>query len=72
MTKRSIGEKQVFSPIQIKYGVRSKVYLGSCVQLYLLADTPQFTPPRIWAHKQVRNSEVGIDTDKSVECPTPI
>jgi hypothetical protein len=30
----------------------SKVYLGSCVQLYTLAETLQLPPPspRIWAH----------------------
>jgi hypothetical protein len=28
-----------------------KVLLGSCVQLYSLAETPQLPPtPRIWAH----------------------
>jgi hypothetical protein len=33
----------------------SKVYLGSCVQLYSLAETPQLPPsPRIWAHIQGR------------------
>jgi hypothetical protein len=33
----------------------SKVYLGPCVQLYLLAETPQLpTSPRIWAHIRER------------------
>jgi hypothetical protein len=27
-----------------------KVYLGSCVQLYSLAEIPQLPPPPIWVH----------------------
>jgi hypothetical protein len=39
----------------VKYGVRYPVYLGSCIQLYSLAETPQQpTSPRIWAHTRGR------------------
>ncbi len=40
----------------------SKVYLGSCVQLYSLAETPQLPPsPRIWAHIRGRYCSDKID-----------
>jgi hypothetical protein len=39
-----------------------KVYLGSCVQLYSLAETPQLPPsPRIWAHIRGRYWSAKID-----------
>jgi hypothetical protein len=39
-----------------------QVYLGSCVQLYLMAETPQFPPsPRIWAHIRGRYWSAKID-----------
>jgi hypothetical protein len=40
----------------------SKVYLGSCVQLYSLAETPQLPPhPRVWAHIRGRYWSAKID-----------
>jgi hypothetical protein len=40
----------------------SKVYLGSCVQLYSLAETPQLPPsPRIWAPIRGRYWSAKID-----------
>ncbi len=39
-----------------------EVYLGSCVQLYSLAETPQLSPyPRIWAHIRGRYWSDKID-----------
>ncbi len=41
-----LGEKQGVSLIhRLNMELISKVYLGSFVQLYLLAETPQYTPP---------------------------
>jgi hypothetical protein len=39
-----------------------QVYLSSCVQLYSLAETPQFPPsPRIWAHIRGRYWSAKLD-----------
>jgi hypothetical protein len=39
-----------------------KIYLGSCVQLYSLAETPQILPPpRIWAHIRGRHWSAKTD-----------
>ncbi len=39
----------------------SKVYLGSCVQLYSSVETPQPPPPHIWAHIRWRYWSAKID-----------
>ncbi len=42
--------------------------LGSCVQLYSLAKTPQLPPPpRIWAHIRGRYWSAKIDDFSAVE-----
>ncbi len=53
------GRGVVFPPL----GQISKVSLGSCVQLYSLAETPQLPPPpRIWAHIRGRYWSAKIET----------
>jgi hypothetical protein len=43
--------------------------LGSCVQLYSLAETPQLPPsPRIWAHILGRYWSAKVD---AIHCVTP-
>ena len=47
---------------RLKMELVSKVDLGSCVQLYSLAKTPQLPPaPRIWAHIRGRYWSAQID-----------
>jgi hypothetical protein len=54
---------ECFRPIRrLNMELNFQSYLGSCVQLYSLAETPQLPPPpRIWAHVRGRYWPAKID-----------